>query len=121
MKAALNNLIDFANQEVDLLGENVEVKSSIASGVKTRLNKPVADVIDIISGDKSELNENVKNALRKAKQKSEKPAAGKSGGAKEKAPSKAGSNKKKKAELRVSLRLCRRSCLTPSKSCVSVR
>lgn len=97
MKAALNNLIDFANQEVDLLGENVEVKSSIASGVKTRLNKPVADVIDIISGDKSELNENVKNALRKAKQKSEKPAAGKSGGAKEKAPSKAGSNKKKES------------------------
>lgn len=100
MKAALNNLIDFANQKVDLLGENVEVKSSIASGVKARLNKPVADVIDIISGDKSELNENVKNALRKAKQKSEKSAAVKSGGAKEKAPSKADSQKKTSGEPR---------------------
>lgn len=99
MKAALNNLIDFAKQEVDLLGENVGVRSSIASGVKARLNKPVADVIDIISGDKSELNENVKNALRKAKQKSEKSAAGKSG-AKEKAPSKAGSQKKTSGEPR---------------------
>lgn len=99
MKAALNNLIDFAKQEVDLLGENVGVRSSIASGVKARLKKPVADVIDIISGDKSELNENVKNALRKAKQKSEKSAASKSG-AKEKAPSKAGSQKKTSGEPR---------------------
>ena len=97
MKAVLNNLIDFANQKVDLLGENVEVKSSIASGIKVRLNKPVADVIDIISGNKSELNKNVKSALRKAKQKNEKSAAGKSSGAKEKAPSKAGSNQKKES------------------------
>lgn len=97
MRAALNSLIGFAYQEVELLGENVAVKSSIASGVKTRLNKPVANVIDIISGDKSELNENVKNALRKAKPKSEKSAAVKSSGTKEKAPPKAGSGAKEKA------------------------
>ena len=97
MRAALNSLMGFAYQEMGLLGENVAVKSSIASGVKTRLNKPVADVIDIISGDKSELNENVKNALRKAKPKSEKSAAAKSSGTKEKAPPKAGSGAKEKA------------------------
>ena len=99
MRAALNSLMGFAYQEMGLLGENVAVKSSIASGVKTRLNKPVADVIDIISGDKSELNENVKNALRKAKPKSEKSAAAKSSGTKEKAPSKAGSSPKKKSRV----------------------
>lgn len=82
MKAAVKSLIDLASQSASVLGENIAVRSSFASAVNARLEKPVSAVIDTICSDAVLSDSDVKNALLQAKTKAAKAPADKSGQAK---------------------------------------
>ena len=78
MKAAVKSLIDLASQNAYVLGENIAVRSSFASAVNARLDKPVSAVIDTICSEAVLSDSDVKNALLQAKTKAAKAPADKS-------------------------------------------
>lgn len=78
MKAAVKSLIDLASQNAYVLGENIAVRSSFASAVNARLDKPVSAVIYTICSDAVLSDSDVKNALLQAKTKAAKAPADKS-------------------------------------------